>query len=169
MYKVISTLLLLASVNGYAATEGQAMSAKEQVAGITKMCADNAEAIQARQKEKSFYIRLGEREGIARFSKSLYEAHKVNPKIGHMFKNVPEQPFLNNVVEMIVVGSGGEGNYAGRDMVTAHKHLGVSNQDFLDAGADVQKVMTTLGYGENEIQEMVCLLASQIPLVVVSK
>lgn len=169
MYKIITSILLLASMNAYADTEDQALSAKEQVAGITKMCADNAKAIEARQKEKSFYIRLGKREGIAKFSKNLYEAHKVNPKISHMFKNVPEQPFLNNVIEMVVIGSGGEGNYTGRDMVTAHKHLGVTNQDFLDAGADVQKVMKNLGYGENEIQEMICMLAAQIPQVVVSK
>lgn len=166
MYKIITSILLMASINASAATEGQTISAKEQVAGITKMCADNAMAIEARQKEKSFYIRLGKREGIARFSKNLYEAHKVNPKIGHMFQNVPEQPFLNNVIELVVMGSGGEGNYVGRDMVTAHKHLGVTNQDFLDAGADVKEVMKNLGYGENEIQEMVCMLAAQIPQVV---
>lgn len=166
MYKNIITMLLAASLVACATTDDQAMSAKDQVAGLSKMCADNARAIEARQKEKSFYIRLGEREGIAKFSKNLYASHKANSKIGHMFANVPEQPFINNVIELVVTASGGKGSYAGRDMTTVHKNFGITHQDFLDAGADVQSVMKGLGYGDNEIQEMVCMLVSQVPQVV---
>lgn len=166
MNKNIITLLLAAGLVACATTDDQTMSAKDQVAGAAKMCADNAKAIEARQKEKSLYSRLGEREGITQFSKNLYVAHKANANIGHMFANVPEQPFLNNVVELVVTASGGKGKYTGRDMTTVHKNLGITHQDFLDAGADVQDVMKGLGYGENEIQEMVCMLVSQVPQVV---
>ena len=166
MNKNIITLLLATSLVACATTDDQAMSAKDQVAGASKMCADNAEAIEARQQEKPLYIRLGEREGITQFSKNLYAAHKANSNIGHMFANVPEQPFLNNVVELVVTASGGKGSYTGRDMATVHKDLGITHQDFLDAGADVQSVMKGLGYGDNEIQEVVCMLVSQVPQVV---
>ncbi|NIT56984.1 MAG: hypothetical protein GWN00_12340, partial [Aliifodinibius sp.] len=68
---------------------------------------DNSAAIKARQEDKSLYLRLGERDGIAKFSRNLYASHKANSNIGHLFKSVPEQPFITNVTELVVTATGG--------------------------------------------------------------
>lgn len=148
------------------ATEKPELSAKEQVDGVAKMCAENADAMKQRQAEKSLYSRLGEREGIAEFSKRLYVQHKANEKIGHYFVDIPQEPFVSHVTEFLVTNSGGEGNYSGPSMGQVHANLNISHEDFLIAGGDVQKVMKELGAGENEIQEAVCFLVSFVPTVV---
>lgn len=35
-----------------------------------------------------------------------------------------------------------------------------ASSDFLSAGDDIGKAMTSLGYGQNEIDEVVCILVS---------
>ena len=41
---------------------------------------------------------------------------------------------------------------------SASTHL--TDADFLSAGGDILKAMQTMGYGENEITEFVCILVS---------
>lgn len=139
----------------------------EQVAGLQKMCADSGEAIKARQAQKSLYIRLGKRAKIKVWAGKLLATHSKNKKIGHMFVHVKKDVFVRNVTDFLVAGTGGKANYRGKDMATAHKNLNVTNGDFLSAGGDVQSVMKEMKYGENEIQEVLCSLASFIPVVIV--
>ena len=166
MQKYIISLLF---VTGLAACENeniQATSPKEQVEDAARMCASNSADIKARQEKQSLYLRLGKKEGITEFSRNLYASHKANKNIGHMFVNVPEQPFITNVTDLVATASGGKEIYNGRDMPTVHKNMGITHQDFLDAGADVQSVLKDLGHGENEIQEVICMLVAQVPQVV---
>jgi hypothetical protein len=51
-------------------------------------------------------------------------------------------------------------------MPSAHAHLELSKADFLSAGGDVTAAMQNLGYGEEEIQEFVCILVSMKDLVI---
>lgn len=141
----------------------------EQVAGIQKMCADSGAAIQQRQAQKSLYERLGKRTRIKLLATKLLAAHSTNPKIGHMFKGVEKGLFIEHVTDFLVAGTGGKAAYKGRDMRSAHARLKITQADFLSAGGDVQAVMQGMKYGENEIQEVVCSLASFIPVVVVQQ
>jgi hemoglobin len=141
----------------------------EQVAGLQTMCKESEGAIKERQAKNSLYDRLGGREKIGTFALNLFHSHKNNKQIGHMFKHVQEKPFVGHVTEFLVVGTGGKGNYTGRDMESVHKHLKITNAAFLSAGGDVQATMKALNYGDNEIQEVVCALVSFIPDVVVQK
>jgi len=166
MIKLMIGAALAGGLAACASTEKHELSAKEQVDGIGKICAENADAMQKRQAEKSLYSRLGEREGIATFSKRLYAEHKANEKIGHYFTHVPQEPFVSNVTEFLVANSGGGSEYNGRSMAQAHANLKISYEDFLSAGGDVQKVMKELGAGENEIQEAICFLTSFVPTVI---
>ena len=138
----------------------------EKVADLQNMCKESASAMKERQAKTSLYSRLGEREKIKIFAENLFVAHKNNEHIGYMFSTVKKEPFVRNVTEFLVVGTGGKGKYNGGDMSTVHKNLNISNSDFLSAGGDVQVVMKGLNYGENEIQEVVCALVSFIPVVV---
>ncbi len=144
-------------------------SAKEQVAGLKKMCNDAAPAIKKRQAANSLYNRLGKRKKITKLFNNLYDEHKKNDKIGHMFKNVERGPFVKNAVDFFAVGTGGKGTYTGRNMKDAHAHLNITSADFMTAGADLETVMKGLNYGDNEIQEVVCSLVAFIPVVLVDQ
>ena len=138
----------------------------EQVAGLQKMCADSLEVIKTRQANKSLFERLGKRSKIEQLATKLLAAHTKNEKIGHMFAHVKKGVFVKNVTDFLVLGTGGKANYSGRDMASAHAHLKITNGDFLSAGGDVKAVMAGMKYGENEVQEVLCSLASFIPVVV---
>ncbi|MBL4900355.1 MAG: group 1 truncated hemoglobin [Colwellia sp.] len=166
MIKHIFYLALVSSLVACSTTETSVLSVEEQAANVTTMCSDNANAIQQRQESNSLYSRLGERSGIKEFATNLYDSHKANPVIGHFFENVPKDPFIRNVTDFVSVHSGGGGVYTQRDMTTVHKDLGITLEDFLAAGGDVQAVLTGLGRGENEIQEVICFLVSLAPTVV---
>lgn len=141
----------------------------EQVAGLQKMCADNAAAIQKRQAEKSLFERLGKEPKIHTLAEKILAAHSKNPKIGHFFAKVKKDVFVKNVADFLVMGTGGKAEYKGRDMATAHKDFKITNGDFLSAGGDVKAVMAEMSYGENEVQEVVCALTSFVPVVVVQQ
>lgn len=166
MFKRFSMFVSFCLIASSVMAGNQAVSPAKQVENLSKMCGESAEVFKQRQSEKSLFLRLGERKGVAKFVDNLYESHKANEKIGHLFRDVPKERFVTNVVEFVSVGTGGDGQYKGRDMVSAHKHLNISHADFLSAGGDVEAVMKSLGHGENEIQEMVCILVSMVPEVV---
>lgn len=146
-----------------------APSAKEQVAGIQKMCLDAAPAMKARQVKKSLYERLGKEEGIRKFFENLVPAHRANKKISHLFKHTDDRKLIAHSTEFLSAGSGGPQNYNGLGMEKVHAHLNITNADFMAAGGDVQGTMKKLGYGEEEIQEVICALASFIPQVVIEE
>lgn len=163
------SVLLVAFCSLNAIAEDKVITAAEQVAGIKKMCAESGEAIKQRQAEKPLFDRLGKRPKIKILAQKLLAAHSKNEKIGHMFTHVKKDQFIKNVTDFLVMGTGGKANYKGKDMVATHKHLKITNADFLAAGGDVQSVMKEMKSGENEIQEVVCSLASFVPVVVVQE
>lgn len=146
-----------------------APTAAEQVAGLQKMCADAAAEISKRQAARSLYERLGGTNRISTLATRIVEAHSVNPAIKHLWIHVDKPTVTKHVTEFLVSGTGGKSTYTGRDMATVHAPLKITNEDFLAAGGDVQNVMKGMGYGENEVQEMVCALTSFVPVVVASK
>lgn len=146
--------------------EKTAQTPAEQVAGIQKMCADSSAAIQQRQTQKPLYDRLGKKVQIKKLVENILVKHQKNPQISHLFAKVKKGPFVKNVTDFLVSGTGGKTEYKGKDIATAHKDLNISNADFLTAGGDIQQVMKEMKYGENEIQEVVCSLTAFVPVVV---
>ena len=141
------------------------LTAKEQVAGLKKMCQKAASVMKKRQATNSLYNRLGGEENIRLFSTKLYQLHRSNKKIGHFFKYASEKKFVDNVTKFLVKNSGGGGEYS-KNMETVHQSMNITHADFLVAGGDVKQVMKEMGHGENEIQEAVCFLTSFVPVVV---
>lgn len=152
-----------------APVEKPVLTAAEQVEGLNQMCADNAAAMQQRQQAEPLYTRLGGETRIREFATTLLKTHQSNEEMKRFFGNVPEHPFVDNVTAFISVNSGGGGEYTGRSMKEVHQGFGITYDDFLAAGADIQKVMTDFGYGENEQQEVLCFLASNLPQVIASQ
>ncbi len=143
-----------------------AASARDHVAGLASMCAENAAAVADRQAAKSLYDRLGGYDKILVLTKEIVRLHQVNEDFRLMMTYVDGDQLARHVADFISAGTGGTAEYTGRDMVAAHKHMQMTNGDFLSAGGDVMKAMQNLGYGQNEIDEVVCILVSMKDMVI---
>jgi hemoglobin len=145
-----------------AAGAGDAPTVAEQINGLSQMCSDSAEERAKRQNEKALYDRLGGYDTILEFTTEVVRLHKQNPDIQKMFASVDSEQLAKHVADFVASGTGGpsEVRYTGRDMPSAHENLHLTDADFMSAGGDIVTAMKTMGYGQNEIDEMLCILLS---------
>jgi len=149
--------------------EAPAPTPDEQVAGLELMCAEAQPAMAARQAESTLFNRVGGREGLHVVVEDTVRLHQINEQIKHTLDGVDPDLLIERVTNFLVLGTGGEGEYHGRDMVGAHSHLNLSNADFLAAGSDLGAAMEVAGWGENEKQEMLCAFVGLRAQVVTSE
>jgi hemoglobin len=141
--------------------EAKAMpTADEQVAGLEAMCAASAEARVERHAESSLFDRLGGEEKIHAMLKEVVRLHNENETIAYLMEGVDGDELARKVAEFVISGTGGPAVYEGRELKESHAHLKLTNDTFMAAGHDVIQAMKNLGHGENEINEVVCILVS---------
>lgn len=145
---------------------GESPSVDEQIAGLVKMCADSEEARTARHQAKPLFERLGGYDKITDLTTEIVRLHSINPDFARFWGRIDEQRLIKNVSDFVSTGTGGPKVYTGRDMPSAHAHLELSQADFLSAGGDVSQAMKNRGYGDDEIQEFICILVSMKDLVI---
>ena len=162
----ITAVIFVGLISGGLATAGEEPTVDEQMAGLVKMCADSEAARVERHTEKALYFRLGEYDKIYALTAEIVRLHNINPDFARFMGDVDSEKLTKNVSDFMSTGTGGPKVYTGRDMTSAHAHLKLSTADFLSAGSDVNKAMQNLGYGEEETQEMICILVSMKDLVV---
>jgi hemoglobin len=148
------------------AAAGDAPSVEEQMAGLVEMCDESEPARVARHEAKPLYSRLGGYDGVHALTTEVVRLHSINPDFARFWGGIDEEALIKNLDDFIATGTGGPKGYEGRDMPSAHAHLELSSADFLSAGGDVMAGMQNLGYGEEEIQEFVCILVSMKDLVI---
>lgn len=153
---VIVTTILSVSLAG----ANDAPTVAEQINGMQQMCADSAEARAQRQAADPLYNRLGGYDKISEFTTEVVRLHNQNDAIKAMFVHVDGDRLAKHVADFVSAGTGGTAEYTGRTMPASHANLKLTDADFLSAGGDIVTAMKTMGYGENEIQEMVCILVS---------
>ncbi len=151
------------------AAEAKATPADAQVASLEEMCAKNTGAMTARNEEKSFYERLGGEKKIHAFTKELMRVHMENPDVAYRLDGLNLDHVANRVAVFIIAGTGGPGEYNGPSLPDSHRHMKLTNADFMAAGGDVIKAMKNLGYGQNEIDDMVCTMVSMRDQVVLTE
>ena len=166
MSKWILAAFLMGILSAGIGGAGESPTVAEQVDGLVKMCADTEQARVQRQAEKPLYYRLGEYDKIYEMTAEIVRLHSINPDFERFWGHIDEDALVKNVSDFVSTGTGGPKVYTGRDMPSAHAHLTLSNADFLSAGGDVTKAMQNKGYGEEEIQEFVCILVSMKDLVI---
>ena len=132
----------------------------ETIASLESGCAAAADAMAARQAERKLAERLGGRDAIHAVVTDVVRRHRANAAIAHLFDGVDDAHLIDQVTDFLASAAGADVAYGGRDMVTAHEHLAITNQHFLAAGGDVQAALQAAGVGEGEIQEVMCMFAS---------
>lgn len=152
----------LFSIFGAAATDQSqpANQVEEQLEALQSMCSQSAKAREERHSTTPLYERLGGYEKIRSLTTEIVRLHNNNDDIKHFFAGVDSENLAKLVADFMASGTGGDAEYRGRSMVDAHQTMGLADADFLSAGGDVIQAMENLGYGQDEIDEVVCILVS---------
>lgn len=113
----------------------------------------------------SLYARLGSWDGIHQIVTDTIANHQKNPAIAHYFADIDADRLAAHVTAFFAAGTGGPNKYEGRDMTSAHAEMGLSNDDFDKAVADVLLALDKNGIGDSEKEEVATILESLRPAV----
>jgi hemoglobin len=131
---------------------------EEQMAALEAMCAGNAEARTERHAAQPLFERLGGEEKIHALTREIVRLHLENENIDYFFSDLDAEKVAHRVALFMIGGTGGPAVYDGPELRDSHADMGLTNADFLHAGADVIQAMKNLDYAQNEIDEVVCIL-----------
>ncbi len=109
---------------------------------------------------RSLYERLGGEKGVRKIGDDILDKNRSNPSIGHYFHHVDMDTLKQLVFEFFSMGLGGPHKYTGRDMVSSHQGLDISEADFDIANEDVVTALEENGIGGPEIDEIISILNS---------
>lgn len=132
--------------------------AQAQVAELKKMFADSAPARADRQRAKPLYERLGGREALRAVVTDIVELHFTEPLTAPLCKGVDKAKLVGHVVDFLCQASGGPEKYTGRDMVSAHAHLAMTDVHFMAAGEQIMRVLAKYNVPAPEVQEVMCAI-----------
>ncbi|MBC8425274.1 group 1 truncated hemoglobin [bacterium] len=138
----------------------EAPAVEEQMTALVDMCKGSVKDRTARHAEKPLYERLGGYDRILELTTEIVRLHGINEEIKHTLKGVDRKALAKHVADFIAAGTGGTAEYTGRDMPSSHAHLELTDAHFLAAGSDVMKGMKSMEYGQEEIDEIICILVS---------
>jgi hemoglobin len=134
--------------------------AKKQVADLKAMVAATAQARAERQKAKPLYERLGGRAGLEPVVRDIIELHFTEEITKPLCKGVDKEKLIGHVVDWLGRAAGGPEQYKGRDMVSAHAHLHMTDVHFMAAGEQILRVLSKYGVPEPEQQEILCAIVA---------
>lgn len=116
---------------------------------------------------QSLFNRLGGIEGIHRIASDLVDNHLSNPLIKCRFSGSNVPALKTTAAEFFIAGSGGPADaYKGKDMLSAHRHMNISDNEFMAAVDDLMKAMSSNGIGETEKAEALYIFYQLRPDVV---
>jgi hemoglobin len=94
----------------------------------------------------SLYERLGGREGITRITADLLKNHLANPLLKTRFENSKDLARVERMgIEFFCAGSGGPETYSGKDMLSTHRGMNISEQEFIAATDDAMAALEKNG------------------------
>lgn len=109
----------------------------------------------------SLYQRLGAANGIARIVDDLMAAHLVNPLIKTRFEKIEDIEHAKKMGrEFFCAGSGGPEPYTGRDMLTTHKGMNISEQEYLAAMDDFVVALNKQNLDDATKNDVIAILYS---------
>jgi hemoglobin len=132
--------------------------ARAQVAELKQMLADSAKARAERQRAKPLFERLGGRDAIRAVVTDIVELHFTEPLTKPLCVGVDQKKLVDHVVDWLCQAAGGPAKYSGRDMVTAHAHLHMTDVHFMAAGDQIMRCLQKYNVPEPEIQEVMCAI-----------
>ncbi len=115
----------------------------------------------------SLYDRLGRREGITRITADLLKNHLANPTVKNRYQNSDNLARVESrVIEFFCAGAGGPEVYTGQDMLSTHKGMNISEQEFVAVIDDAMAALKTNGIDAPTQNDVLAILWSLKPEVV---
>jgi hemoglobin len=109
----------------------------------------------------TLYERLGGADGIARIVDDVMAAHLVNPIVKTRFENIKDLDRARKMArEFFSAGAGGPQTYTGKDMLTAHKGMNISEQEYLAVTDDIVGALEKNGLSEDTKKDVIAILYS---------
>jgi hemoglobin len=114
--------------------------------------------------KKSLYSRLGGKKAITAVINEFVSNVANDTRINKFFAPAANDPkrlqaFKNNLVDQVCQASGGPCKYKGKDMVTAHKGMGITDADFNALVEDLVAALNKFNVGKTEQDELLGALA----------
>jgi hemoglobin len=134
--------------------------ARAQVAELKQMYAASAAARAERQRAKPLFERLGGRAAINAVVTDIIELHFTEALTAPLCVGVDKQKLVGHVVDWLCQAAGGPAKYSGRDMVSAHTHLNMTDVHFMAAGEQIVRCLKKYDVPEPEIQEVLCAIVA---------
>jgi hemoglobin len=110
--------------------------------------------------EKSLYERLGGEEKIRTIAGTILDNHLRNPAVKARYAGSDRNEVIRLVTEFVCAGTGGPQSYTGKDMVSAHRGMNVSEQEYLAVIDDIMGALDKNGVGDLEKQELLMVAYS---------
>ena len=108
----------------------------------------------------SLFERLGGTEGCTQIASDLVDIHLANPRISPRYANSEVAKLKNGAATFFIAGTGGPNVYEGQDMLTTHKGMNISGDEFLAVLDDAVEALTRNNIGQREQEEVLFVLHS---------
>jgi len=109
----------------------------------------------------TLYERLGGHDGITRLVTDIVDNHYRNPLIKTRFEQIKDRAAVErHSAEFLCAGSGGPQAYSGRDLLTTHKGMNISEQELVAAIDDIVMAMNKNQLDASVQNEVVAILYS---------
>lgn len=108
----------------------------------------------------SLYERLGGTEKITRIAHDIVDNHLVNKAIATRFADSDVDALKKGAATFFIMGTGGPDVYEGKDMLTVHKGLNISAEEFMAVLDDALAAMEKNNVELREQQEVLYTLYS---------
>jgi hemoglobin len=109
----------------------------------------------------SLYDRLGGAAGIAALVDDVMTAHLSNPVVQPRFRNIKDLEHAKKMArEFFCAGSGGPEAYTGRDMLTTHRGMNISEQEYLAVMDDIMGALEAHQIDEASKKDVLAILYS---------
>ncbi|UCH28419.1 MAG: group 1 truncated hemoglobin [Myxococcales bacterium] len=110
---------------------------------------------------ESLYERLGEAEGIDRIVDDVMAAHLRNPLVKTRYEAAEDIDHATKMAkEFFAAGSGGPDPYTGRDMLSTHKGMNISEQEFIAVVDDIMWALDKHGMTDETKKDVLAILYS---------
>lgn len=126
-------------------------------------------ASQAAEEGPSLYDRIGGEPVARAICEDIWTNHTLNPIVNNRFSNSNPEYVKQKVFEIFASATGGPVEYTGKDMLTTHAAMNISDMEFNAVVDDVLKALDMNNVGKRERGEVLAILWSVKDQVVNNK
>jgi hemoglobin len=115
---------------------------------------------EVKQMTQSLFERLGGKSGIINIANDLVDNHISNKTISNRFEKTDVSSLKHAASTFMIAGTGGPQIYQGKDMLSTHKGMNISAEEFMAVLDDALEALEKNNIAIQEQQEVLYILYS---------